>query len=158
MSDDEAVTGPGTTRRALVLGAGAAGVTLALAACGGEDPANNSGGGTDDGSGGGSAGPTAGSAGPGPLGKSDEIPVGGGKIFAAQRVVVTQPEKGTFKGFSAICTHQGCPVASVDGGTINCTCHGSKYSIEDGSVKNGPATRPLPARTVNVEGDNLTLG
>jgi Rieske Fe-S protein len=45
----------------------------------------------------------------------------------------------------------------VDGGTINCTCHGSKYSMEDGSVKTGPATQPLPPRTVTVEGDNLTL-
>jgi Rieske Fe-S protein len=46
---------------------------------------------------------------------------------------------------------------NVDGGTINCTCHGSKYSIEDGSVKNGPATRGLPPRTVIIDGDTLTL-
>ena len=48
--------------------------------------------------------------------------------------MVTQPTEGDFKGFSAVCTHQGCLVANVDGGTINCTCHGSQFSIEDGSV------------------------
>ncbi|TDO44838.1 nitrite reductase/ring-hydroxylating ferredoxin subunit [Kribbella sp. VKM Ac-2571] len=91
------------------------------------------------------------------LGKTEDIPVGGGKIFAPQRVVVTQPVKGTFKAFSSICTHQSCPVASVSGGTINCDCHGSKYSITDGSVKAGPAPRPLPLEQITVSGDDITL-
>jgi Rieske Fe-S protein len=151
MGDDEAVTGSGTTRRALVLGAGAAGASVVLAACGSDDQS-----GSDEGRGdGGQEAPPSG--GPGPLGTTGDIPVGGGKIFVAQSVVVTQPADGSFKAFSAICTHQGCPVASVDGGTINCTCHGSKYSIEDGSVKNGPATQPLAPRTVTVNGDTITL-
>jgi Rieske Fe-S protein len=154
MGDDEAVTGSGATRRALVLGAGAAGAAVVLAGCGGDEQAGNAGGGgaTDT--------PTSSATatgGPGPLGKTSEVPVGGGKIYAAQSVVVTQPTEGTFKAFSAICTHQRCPVAAVDSGTINCTCHGSKYSIEDGSPKNGPATQPLAPRTVTVEGDTITL-
>jgi Rieske Fe-S protein len=91
------------------------------------------------------------------LGKTADIPVGGGKIFAPQRVVVTQPVKGTLKAFSSICTHQSCPVASVAGGTINCDCHGSKYSITDGSVKAGPAPRPLPPEQITVSGDDITL-
>jgi Rieske Fe-S protein len=150
MGDEEAVTTPGPTRRALVLGAGAAGASVVLTACGGDE---QSGGGQGDGGGEGSSGNAA----SGPLGKTADIPVGGGKIFAAQSVVVTQPTEGSFKGFSAICTHQSCPVASVDGGTINCTCHGSKYSIEDGSVKNGPATRPLASRGISVDGDTVKL-
>lgn len=152
MGDDEAVAGVGASRRALFLGAGAAGASVVLAGCGGDEQS----GGEGPGDGGGAQTPF-GSAGPGPLGKTGDIPVGGGKIFAAQSVVVTQPTEGTFKAFSAICTHQRCPVASVDGGTINCTCHGSKYSIEDGSVKNGPATQPLAPRTVSVDGDTVTL-
>ncbi|MFG2719208.1 Rieske (2Fe-2S) protein [Streptomyces sp. NPDC048416] len=91
------------------------------------------------------------------LAKTSDIPVGGGKIFAEQKVVVTQPQAGTFKGFSAICTHQGCTVSSVSGGTINCPCHGSKYHIADASVAQGPATRPLPARQITVEADAVRL-
>jgi nitrite reductase/ring-hydroxylating ferredoxin subunit len=90
------------------------------------------------------------------LGPTADIPVGGGKIFAPQQVVVTQPVKGTFKAFSSICTHQSCPVAAVTD-TINCDCHGSKFSITDGSVVNPPATQPLAARTVTVKGDILTV-
>ncbi|MBV9312511.1 MAG: Rieske (2Fe-2S) protein [Pseudonocardia sp.] len=91
------------------------------------------------------------------LGPTSEVPVGGGKVFSAQKVVVTQPQAGTFKGFSAICTHEGCTVNNVSGGTINCPCHGSKFNIADGSVAHGPAARPLATKHVTAEGDTLTL-
>jgi Rieske Fe-S protein len=93
----------------------------------------------------------------GSLGKTSEVPVGGGKIFASQKVVVTQPTQGDFKAFSAICTHQGCVVAEVKGGDIDCTCHGSKFSIKDGSVVNGPATKPLQPLTLKVKGTELEV-
>ncbi|GAA1133229.1 Rieske (2Fe-2S) protein [Kribbella jejuensis] len=90
------------------------------------------------------------------LGKTEDIPVGGGVIFAANRIVVTQPVKGTFKAFSSICTHLSCPVATVAHGTINCDCHGSKYAITDGSVVRGPAPRPLPPKQITITGDSIT--
>ncbi|WP_420032893.1 Rieske (2Fe-2S) protein [Streptomyces sp. cg28] len=92
------------------------------------------------------------------LARTSDIPVGGGKVFAAEKVVVTQPAQGDFKAFSAICTHQGCTVNSVSGGTINCPCHGSKYRIADASVAAGPAPRPLPPRRIEVSGNSITLG
>ncbi|KAB1977502.1 Rieske (2Fe-2S) protein [Streptomyces triticiradicis] len=85
------------------------------------------------------------------------VPVGGGMIFKDQKVVVTQPAKGDFKAFSAVCTHQGCLVDKVANGTIDCPCHGSRFSVEDGAVKNGPATRPLPAEKITVEGNSIRL-
>jgi Rieske Fe-S protein len=86
-----------------------------------------------------------------------DVPVGGGVIFADQDVVVTQPAAGTFKAFTATCTHQGCKVGEVAGGTINCPCHGSKFAIADGSVTDGPAKKPLAAKNIAVEGDAITL-
>jgi Rieske Fe-S protein len=96
-------------------------------------------------------------SGPVDLGSTGDIPVGGGKIFDTQLVVVTQPAAGQFKCFSAICTHQGCTVGTVQGGTINCPCHGSRYNIKDGSVVNGPAPKPLPAKQITVSGGQITL-
>lgn len=93
----------------------------------------------------------------GPLAKTSDIPVGGGTVFADQKVVVTQPEAGEFKAFSAICTHQGCTVREVAGGTINCPCHQSRFSVADGAVQGGPATQPLPARAITVQGEQITL-
>lgn len=91
------------------------------------------------------------------LGKTTDIPVGGGVIFAPNQVVVTQPVKGTFKAFSSICTHLGCPVATVSGGTINCDCHGSKYAVATGAVVAGPAPSPLPPKQITITGDTITL-
>jgi Rieske Fe-S protein len=102
---------------------------------------------------GGNAGATA----KGKIGKTSEVPVGGGKIYQAEKVVVTQPTKGDFKAFSAVCTHQGCVVAEVKDKDIDCTCHGSKFSITDGSVITGPATKPLEALKVTVQGDDLSV-
>jgi len=91
------------------------------------------------------------------VGPASAVPVGGGKIFADASVVVTQPTAGTFKAFSSICTHQGCAVSTVSGGTINCPCHGSKFNITDGSVANGPAKKPLPAKQVTSTGGQLSV-
>ena len=91
------------------------------------------------------------------LGATGDVPVGGGKVFADKQVVVTQPAAGTFAAFSAICTHQGCAVDAVDGGTINCPCHGSKFEIADGSVANGPASQALEKKNVTVANGKITL-
>ncbi|MEU2079404.1 Rieske (2Fe-2S) protein [Streptomyces sp. NPDC013489] len=91
------------------------------------------------------------------LAKTADIPVGGGTVFTAEKVVVTQPTAGEFKAFSAVCTHQGCLVNKVADGTIDCPCHGSKFSVTDAAVVAGPAPRPLPAEQITVSGDSITL-
>ena len=91
------------------------------------------------------------------LAKTADIPVGGGKIFKKEKVVVTQPKKGEFKAFSAVCTHQGCTVGSVSDGIIECPCHHSKYRVADGSVAGGPAPKPLPAKEIKVKGNSINL-
>lgn len=135
----------GITRRNALTGAATMGVAVPLlAACGGEDTTA-----TDDpGSNGGGEVTTS----------AAEIPVGGGKIFADESLVITQPTEGDFKCFTAVCTHQGCLVSNVEGGTINCKCHASQFSIEDGSPQGGPATSPLAAIPLTVDGDQLTTG
>jgi len=131
-----------TTRRTVLLTSLMTTSAVALTtACGGSG---------DGGSSGGSSGTTD-------LAKTSDIPVGGGKVFKDQKVVVTQPVKGEFKAFSAVCTHQGCTVAKVADGTIDCPCHESRFSIADGAVKGGPAPRPLPAKEITVKGDTITL-
>ena len=104
------------------------------------------------------AAPGAGGPNAGSFAKTSDIPVGGGKIFDADGVVVTQPSAGRFVGFSAVCTHAGCTVASVSGATINCACHGSKFSIADGSVVRGPAAQPLSAVKIVVAQGQISRG
>jgi Rieske Fe-S protein len=151
-----------TTRRAVIFGAGGAGLAAALTACAGygtgstdaaappAQPADGAAGGATE------QAPKADSAAAG-IAKTSDIPEGGGKILEGRQIVITQPAAGEFKAFSAICTHQGCSVDNVSNGTINCPCHGSRFNIKDGSVANGPATAPLPEKKIKVSGSDITL-
>ncbi|MDT5112804.1 MAG: hypothetical protein QOE20_4694, partial [Mycobacterium sp.] len=95
------------------------------------------------------------SAAPSALAKTADVPVGGGVI--AGDTVVTQPTAGVFKGLSSICTHAGCNVSEIVDGTIDCPCHGSKFNL-DGTVAKGPATKPLEAKAITVQGDSIVAG
>ena len=91
------------------------------------------------------------------LGATSDIPVGGGAIYAAAKVVVTQPASGQYKAFSAVCTHVGCIVNKVTNGTIDCPCHGSEFKITNGAVVTGPAPSPLPARQIKIVDGHVIL-
>ena len=152
---------PASSRRALLAFAGAA-CAAVLAGCARYDSNNGGVAGSQPaqstsppaappGSGSGTAAP----AGPPVLASTADIPVGGGKILADKKIVITQPKAGSFDAFTAVCTHQGCIVGSVTGGTINCPCHGSKFSITNGSVVNGPASSPLAPVSIKVQGTSI---
>lgn len=86
-----------------------------------------------------------------------EVPVGGGRVYFGRNVVVTQPSAGRFVGLSATCTHQGREVGGVSGGVVECGYHGSLFAIADGSVVQGPATKALAPRPVEVRDGDLHL-
>jgi nitrite reductase/ring-hydroxylating ferredoxin subunit len=168
MSEDLSMT---QSRRALLAGAGVTCAAL-LTGCTTYD-ANNGGlagppptsgspatsgvsvPGDGDTSGAASGASSAGSPAAAALASTSAVQEGGGKIIGGKNIVITQPEAGTFKAFTAVCTHAGCIVSTVSGGTINCPCHGSKFSIKDGSVVNGPASSPLAPIAIKVEGTSI---
>jgi Rieske Fe-S protein len=104
------------------------------------------------------SGPSEGSGAASPAGPltvaKTAVPSGSGMI--KDGFIVTQPTAGTFKAFSNICTHQGCPITDISGGTIMCNCHGSEFNL-DGSVKRGPASRPLTAAKITEDGAKLDI-
>ncbi|MDZ4270144.1 MAG: Rieske (2Fe-2S) protein [Mycobacterium sp.] len=133
-------------RKTVIVGAGVGLAAATLAAC------------SSGGSSGGEAaepGTSEPGATPEALTTTTDVPVGSGVIVG--ETIVTQPAAGDFKAFSAVCTHNGCLINEVADGTINCPCHGSKFSL-DGAVVNGPATKPLPAKPITVQGDSILSG
>jgi Rieske Fe-S protein len=144
------------SRQKVLLGAGLGLVTAVLAACStygkkpeaaGESSTTTA---APPATGGTAAAPAA-----NVIAKTADVPVGSGVIV--DKVVVTQPTAGVFKGFSSTCTHKGCTVDKIADGTIDCPCHGSKFNL-DGSVANGPAQKPLEVQAIAVEGDSIVLG
>ena len=160
MTSESVQPGSKPSRRTVVAAVGAAGLAVALTACGSDDDASGSS--TQQGAGAGEATEASGSsggagAGGAALAKTSDIPEGSGKVFSDEKVVVSQPTAGEYKAFSTICTHQKCPMTDLAGDTITCACHKSQFSVLDGSVKKGPATEPLEAKQISVSGDSITL-
>ncbi|KAA1417104.1 Rieske (2Fe-2S) protein [Nocardioides humilatus] len=88
---------------------------------------------------------------------TSEVPVGGGII--AGETVITQPTEGEFKAFSAVCTHQGCIVASFSDGFVVCPCHGSHFAIDTGQpTSDSLATAPLGSVDITVADGAITIG
>jgi Rieske Fe-S protein len=80
-----------------------------------------------------------------------QIPAeGSGLILSKALIVLVREPDGSIRGFSAVCTHQGCTVSSVQNGVIMCPCHGSQYNARTGAVVGGPAPRALPSVPVVV--------
>jgi Rieske Fe-S protein len=165
MTDRDRASSRPTTfdRRTLVRGVAVGGVALPLlAACGSSSDgssgssASSSTSESSSASVGSGASSASGSAG-GTTVSAADVPVGGGTILADAKVVVTQPKKGTFEAFSAVCTHQGCLVKTIEKGEIVCPCHGSHFSISDGSPLSGPASSPLPGKKVSVAGGKISV-
>jgi nitrite reductase/ring-hydroxylating ferredoxin subunit/uncharacterized membrane protein len=59
------------------------------------------------------------------------------------------------------CSHLAGPLhegaVDTDAGCVRCPWHGSVFSLEDGSVRNGPATAPVHAFDVRVDGGRLLV-
>ncbi|MET8750904.1 Rieske (2Fe-2S) protein [Streptomyces sp. NPDC004667] len=159
MTDTHPMSDTASAARRTVLAAGAAALAGGtLAACGGggggaEKPAQDSGSAPNAAQ---SPGEASGSAAGKVLMKSSsEIPVGGGVVLKEQKLVVTQPTAGSFRCFSAVCTHQGCLVNKPENGLMHCPCHGSEFQASDGAVVKGPATLPLPEKKITVASDGV---
>ncbi|MBL1089089.1 Rieske (2Fe-2S) protein [Streptomyces sp. NPDC001739] len=92
------------------------------------------------------------------LGPAADVPVGGAKLYREDRLVVSQPAKGTYKCFSAKCTHAGCILSDVEKKEGSCPCHGSRFDVTTGKVVQGPASEPLPEVPVRAEHGKLIAG
>ncbi|MER6468204.1 Rieske (2Fe-2S) protein [Streptomyces collinus] len=131
------------SRRTVLRGAAAAPVAgLGLAAC------SAPGGATAD------ATPTA----PVDLGAENEVPKGGAKLYRDRNVVVSRDESGGLKAYSTICTHAGCPINKLQGTTLVCPCHGSRFDAVTGKVVQSPATEPLNELPVRSTDGRIIAG
>jgi nitrite reductase/ring-hydroxylating ferredoxin subunit len=98
--------------------------------------------------------------------KTTDIPIGSGKRFEVEgdSILITQPTKDVFRGFSALCTHAGFVMSTVTNSEIRCDNHGAVFNSDNGFVIKGPAQVALgnetPSRkkiTVEVQGKSVLV-
>lgn len=99
-------------------------------------------------------------------------------VVDANTAVLVGRDEGGFFARSAVCTHACCVVnlcesdacdalshTPTDCGTVGpfpgdralCACHGSEFRVSDGVPLTGPATTPLPAYALTLEGEDLLV-
>ena len=84
----------------------------------------------------------------------DTLPEGEAFIPPGRNVAVFRDGEGIF-AISTVCTHLGCIVKTSANG-FDCPCHGSGFK-KDGTVRKGPAPKPLPWLKVSANGAMLTV-
>lgn len=94
------------------------------------------------------------------VGHTGEIPVGGVKLFEyphpGEQCIMVRTAAETYVAYSQKCTHLSCAVLySRENNRIECPCHQGYFSVQDGSVLQGPPTRPLPHVVLERNGNEL---
>ena len=89
-----------------------------------------------------------------------EIPVGGVKLFSyptsGDRCILVRTTENEYVSYSQKCTHLSCAVYySQESNRLECPCHKGFFSITDGSVLQGPPSRPLPRIMLEKRGNDL---
>ena len=157
MSREEAVT----SRRTLLAGVGAVGAVSVLAACGSDDDPAGSGSGTGQ-----NPEPTDQAEEPGEQtgGGGEVVGKVSGRAGRRRRVVPSvrdggdAADRGTVPRVPGGVHPPGLPDRQRrEWHDQLCSCHGSKFALDSGEPRNGPATRPLTPREVTVKGDDIVL-
>ncbi len=92
--------------------------------------------------------------------KVGEIPVGGVKLFQyprpGEQCILIRTAEDAYVAYSQKCTHLSCAVLySRVRDRLECPCHQGYFSVKDGSVLQGPPTRPLPRVILERNGEEL---
>jgi len=91
--------------------------------------------------------------------KVGELKPNSAKIFllGGKPAILVHTPQGTYKAFSAVCTHLACTVQyRPDLGHIWSACHDGHFDL-NGQVLSGPPPRPLPAYGVAVKGEDIVV-
>lgn len=91
--------------------------------------------------------------------KTSAVPVKGGKTFSVggKKILITQPKKGTFKAFVAVCTHLGSALSEeVKNNEIKCDSHGARFDATTGNAKRVAPT-PLGKVSVSVSAGSVKV-
>ncbi len=82
------------------------------------------------------------------------------KVVDVKGVPVMLVKQGdAIHALANICSHLGGPLAEgkIEGDTVVCPWHGSRFCLRDGAVIDGPATHPQPVLDVKIENGQILV-
>ncbi len=97
------------------------------------------------------------------LGTTADVPEGEVRRFVVRgtEVAVANLGGGRFLAVGDVCSHAEASLSEgevdVDDETIECPRHGSTFDLATGRPRTLPATLPVPAFPVKVEGDTILI-
>ncbi len=96
--------------------------------------------------------------GPWPVGTTDDLPVGSGRVVETPRgpAIIVRTGEDEVTALGAVCPHLGCLVRWKEAtGEVICPCHAARFDT-DGKVLGGPATSGLPRLEARIEDDEIS--
>lgn len=92
---------------------------------------------------------------------ANEIPDGGSKlVYVGGEQVALFNVNGRFYAIGNRCPHANGPLVdgTLDGATVTCPLHGSRFDLATGEPLRGPANRPTKTFGVRIEGGEVFVG
>ncbi len=74
-------------------------------------------------------------------------------------VAVIRDEDGELHAISDVCSHGAVSLSDgeVDGCTVECWLHGSRFDLRTGKPLSPPAVRPVPVYPLTVDGERVLV-
>ena len=72
-------------------------------------------------------------------------------------IAVVRTDDGAVYAIQDVCSHAAIPLSEgeIDGTTIECWLHGSRFDLRTGAPTGLPATKPVPVYAATVDGDDV---
>jgi 3-phenylpropionate/trans-cinnamate dioxygenase ferredoxin component len=79
--------------------------------------------------------------------------------LGGEPVAIVRVGDGDVYAIRDVCSHAEVPLSEgeVDGCTIECWLHGSRFDLRTGKPTGMPATEPVPVYPVKTEGDDVLV-
>jgi 3-phenylpropionate/trans-cinnamate dioxygenase ferredoxin subunit len=96
---------------------------------------------------------------------ASDVPVGGTLRVELEaetgpvEVAIVRDEDGDWHAISDICSHGAVSLSDgeVDGCTVECWLHGSRFDLRTGEPTGLPAIRPVPVYPLTIDGERVLV-
>lgn len=96
------------------------------------------------------------------VGERAQLPAPRGVLrveLEGEPVAIVCTDGGSYSAISDVCSHAEVALSDgdIDGATVECWLHGSRFDVRTGKPLGPPATRAVPVYDIKVEGDDVYL-